>query len=53
MENTEVEDNFNTWIDVVKDHHPNLMMNNELLDLIRSSFMAGYTARELEVSISD
>lgn len=50
MEFDEMQDNINRFIDIVKENHPNLMMNNELLNLIRSSFLAGYTTRDIELS---
>ena len=44
MEITEQEDNFQLWHDTIKDHHPDIILDSNLIMLIRDSFMAGYWA---------
>lgn len=48
MENTQEEDVFNTWIDIVKKHHPNLEITKELMDILFDTFTAGTVSKYLE-----
>jgi len=48
MENTTAEDNFNTWVDIVKKHHPNLEITKELMDILFDTFTAGTVSQYLE-----
>jgi hypothetical protein len=48
MELTEQEDNFQLWQDVVKDHYPDIKLDQmTLLEILRDTFMAGYWAAYL------
>lgn len=41
MENTEAEDNFNAWVDIVKKNHPDVKLTEELMDILFDTFAAG------------
>lgn len=51
MENTTAEDNFNTWVDIVKKHHPNLEITKELMDILFDTFSAGMVTKSLSIDI--
>jgi hypothetical protein len=44
MEYTEQEDNFQLWQDTIKDHHPDINLDSNLIMLLRTTFNAGYWA---------
>ena len=44
MELTEQEDNFQLWQDTIKDHHPDIKLDQNYIALLRDTFMAGYWA---------
>lgn len=48
MEYTDQENVFNTWIDIVKQNHPNLEITKELIDLLFDTFTAGTVSQYLE-----
>lgn len=48
MEVTEEEDVFNAWIDIVKEHHPNVEITKELMDILSDTFAAGTVSQYLE-----
>lgn len=48
MEYTDQEDVFNTWIDIVKQNHPNLEITKEIMDLLSDTFAAGTVSQYLE-----
>jgi hypothetical protein len=48
MEITEQEDVFNAWIDIVKEHYPNLEITKELMDILSDTFAAGTVSQYLE-----
>lgn len=52
MENTEVQDSFNTWVDIVKKHHPNLEITKELMDILFDTFSAGMVTKSLSIDIN-
>lgn len=52
MENTETQDNFNTWLDIVKKHHPNLEITDELMDILFDTFSAGMISKVLDTSLN-
>lgn len=51
MENTEFKDNFNTWLDIVKKHHPNLEITKELMDILFDTFSAGAVSKTLDIEM--
>lgn len=51
MENTELQDSFNTWLDIVKKHHPNLKITKELMDILFDTFSAGMVTKTLDAEI--
>lgn len=44
MELTEQEDNFQLWCDTIKEHHPDIKLDQNTIDLLMDTFMAGYWA---------
>ena len=48
MENTEAEDNFNAWVDIVKRNHPDVNITKELMDILFDTFAAGAVTVYLE-----
>lgn len=45
MEYTEEDDSFSMWVDVVKNHHPNVVITKELMDILLHTFHAGMVAK--------
>lgn len=52
MENTEAQDNFNMWVDIVKKHYPHLEITKELIDILFDTFNAGMVSKQLDSSIN-
>ena len=42
MENTEAEDNFNAWIDILKKNHPDVKLTKELTDILFDTFVLNW-----------
>jgi pterin-4a-carbinolamine dehydratase len=51
MENTEVQDSFNTWIDIIRHHHPDVEITKELIDILFDTFSAGMVTKSLNIDI--
>jgi pterin-4a-carbinolamine dehydratase len=51
MENTEVQDSFDTWVDIVKKHHPHVEITKELMDILFDTFSAGMVTKSLNIDM--
>jgi hypothetical protein len=45
MEYTEEDDDFNSWIDVVKENYPAIEITDEVLEMLSQTFNAGALAQ--------
>lgn len=45
MEYTEEDDDFNSWMDVVKENYPAIKITDELLEMLNQTFNAGWLAQ--------
>ena len=51
MEYTEEDDDFNSWMDIVKENYPNVEITKEMMDILFDTFAAGMVTKSLNIDI--
>jgi flagellar basal body rod protein FlgC len=51
MEYTEENDDFNSWMDIVKENYPNVEITKEMMDILFDTFAAGMVTKSLDANI--